>query len=397
MRRSQTRREWLAGTATALSGMYLSRTILSEAVAAPMAPTAPVSVAKCKTYDNGELLPVMSTMFDQVGGLGRLVKGKTVGVKISLTGRPGARVENLPAADTHVTHPAVVAAAVHLMGRAGARRIRVLEGPYSSAGPVEEFLVQLGCEPRDILSAAPNVEFENTNFLGQGKKYSRLTVPNGGYLFPAFDVNHSYEDCDVFVTIAKMKEHTTAGVTLSMKNSFGIPPCSIYAEGAGEDEPNELPTGSRRLLHTGHRAPSRSAPQEKDPNAPKEGGYRVPRVTVDAVGARPIDFAIVEGIKTITGGGGPWDPGTKPVAPGLIVVGRNCVTTDAVCMAVMGFDPMADRGTPPFETCDSTLRLAEEAGIGTRDLKRIEVTGTPIREAVFDFAAIRRERLKKSL
>ena len=144
--------------------------------------------------------------------------------------------------------------------------------------------MQLGCDPRDILSAAPNVEFENTNFLGQGKKYSRLAVPNGGYLFPAFDVNHSYEDCDVFVTIAKMKEHTTAGVTLSMKNSFGIPPCSIYAEGAGEDEPNELPTGSRRMLHNGQRAPSRSAPQEKDPNAPKEGGYRVPRVTVDIVG-----------------------------------------------------------------------------------------------------------------
>ena len=38
-------------------------------------------------------------------------------------------------------------------------------------------------------------------------------------------------------------------------------------------------------------------------------------------------------------------------------------------MGVMGFDPMADRGTPPFETCDNTLRLAEDAGLGTRDLK----------------------------
>jgi hypothetical protein len=61
-------------------------------------------------------------------------------------------------------------------------------------------------------------------------------------------------------------------------------------------------------------------------------------------------------------------------------------------MGVMGFDPMADRGTPPFETCDSTLRLAEDAGLGTRDLKRIEVAGTPIVQARFDFAALRRER-----
>jgi uncharacterized protein (DUF362 family) len=80
------------------------------------------------------------------------------------------------------------------------------------------------------------------------------------------------------------------------------------------------------------------------------------------------------------------------VNPRVIVAGRNPVTTDAVGMAVMGFDPMADRGTPPFETCDSTLRLAEEAGIGTRDLKRIEVVGSRIEQVRFDFAAIRKQR-----
>ena len=53
---------------------------------------------------------------------------------------------------------------------------------------------------------------------------------------------------------------------------------------------------------------------------------------------------------------------------------------------------MADRGTPPFERCDSTLKLAEDVGIGTRDLKRIEVIGTPIAQAVFDFAVIRKRR-----
>jgi hypothetical protein len=53
---------------------------------------------------------------------------------------------------------------------------------------------------------------------------------------------------------------------------------------------------------------------------------------------------------------------------------------------------MADRGAPPFEKCDSTLRLAEDVGIGTRDLSRIEVIGTPIREALFDFSAIRKSR-----
>jgi hypothetical protein len=42
-------------------------------------------------------------------------------------------------------------------------------------------------------------------------------------------------------------------------------------------------------------------------------------------------------------------------------------------------------GTPPFERHDSTLRLAENAGLGTRDVRNIEVVGAPIRESVFDF------------
>jgi uncharacterized protein (DUF362 family) len=385
-----TRRELLGRTSAILSGAYLAGTSLARATAAP---AGPVSVARCKTYDPSELLPVMRTMFDQLGGLGRLVKGKTVAIKINLTGAPSYRLGYLPLEDTHYTHPNVIAAAVHLMGEAGAHRIRLLESPWSTADPVEEYILRANWEPRDILGAAPNVEFENTNYLGNAKKYSRLAVPHGGYIFPAFDLNHAYEDCDVFVSIAKMKEHATAGVTLSMKNCFGMTPATIYGTGAGVDEPSVIPKGGRALVHAGNRQPSKSAPQENDPNTPRQDTYRVPRTVVDLISARPIHLAIVEGIKTMTGGEGPWvRQDLQPAAPGVIVAGLNPVNTDAVCMSVMGFDPMADRGTPPFEACDSTLRLAEDRGLGTRDLKRIQVIGTPVEQARFDFAAIRRKR-----
>ena len=119
----------------------------------------------------------------------------------------------------------------------------------------------------------------------------------------------------------------------------------------------------------------------------------MPSIVADIVAARPIHLAIIEGVKTMAGGEGPWTgPGLKIVSPGVLVAGTNCVTADAVAMAVMGYDPMADRGTPPFEKCDSTLRLAEELGVGTRDLKRIEVVGTPIEQARFSFADLRRLR-----
>jgi uncharacterized protein (DUF362 family) len=372
--------------------------VVGQAVApviarAAEAPTAPVSVARCKTYDAAELLPTMQKMFDQLGGLGRLVKGKTVAIKINMTGAATYRLRYLPLDETHYTHLGVVGAAAHLMGKAGARRIRVLECPWSTADPVEEVLLQASMEPRDVLNAASNVEFENTNYLGKGKKYSRMLVPYGGLIYPAFDLNHSYEDCDVFVSIAKMKEHGTAGITLSMKNCFGITPATIYGSGAGVDEPSVLPSGGRNMIHTGNRQPSKSAPSEKDPKAPRQDTWRVPRTVVDLVAARPIHLAINEGIKTMTGGEGPWiREQLTGVAPGILAAGLNPVTADAVSMALMGFDPMADRGTPPFENCDSTLKLAEEVGLGTRDLKRIEVIGTPIAQARFDFAAIRQQR-----
>jgi uncharacterized protein (DUF362 family) len=384
----QSRREWLWKTSAA-AGAWLAAPPLIRG----SAPAGRVALAKCKTYDRSELLPVMQRMFDQLGGLGNLVKGKTVAVKINLTGSPTYRLGYQPLEDTHYTHPHVIAVAAHLMAQAGARRIRILESPWSTADPLEEYMLRANWEPRDILNAAPNVEFENTNYLGRAKKYSRMTVPFGGYIFPAFDLNHSYEDCDVFVSIAKMKEHATAGVTLSMKNCFGLTPCTIYGTGAGIDEPSEVPKGGRDLVHAGNRQPSKSAPSEKDPTTPRQDTYRVPRTVVDLNAARPVHLAIIEGVKTMTGGEGPWvREDLQAVAPGVIVAGLNAVNTDAVAMAVMGFDPMADRGTPPFERCDSTLKLAEEAGLGTRDLSRMEVAGPAIAEVKFDFAGMRKRR-----
>jgi uncharacterized protein (DUF362 family) len=363
------------------------REFLGAAAAASFPPSpaaAEVTLARCRSY-GAELTPVLEKMFDQLGGMGRLVKGKTVAMKVNLTGVPSTRLGYIPAELAHWTHPAVIGATAHLLTKAGARRIRILESAWSTADPLEEVMLEAGWDPRVILNAAPRVEMENTNWLGKAKRYSRFAVPNGGHIFPGFDLNHSYEDCDVFVSIAKMKEHATAGVTLAMKNLFGIAPATIYGDGAGKEGPSLIPRGGRNMFHYGNRQPSASAPAEKAHETPRDGGSRVPRIVADLVAARPIHLSIVEAIDTMAHGEGPWISGGRYIRPGLIVAGLNPVSTDAVCMAVMGFDAMDDRGKPPFERCDNTLRLGEELGAGTRDLQRIEVAGTPIRELRFDF------------
>ena len=368
------RRAFLAGSAA-----LFTRPLLAAE------PRPRVAIARCPDY-GAPLEPALRTIFDQLGGLGSLVKGKTVAMKVNLTGSPAYRLGYQRIEDTTYTHPRVIGATVHLLGRAGARRIRILESAWATADPLEEYMLQAGWEPNDILRAAERVEFENTNWLGRGKMYSRFWTPKGGHIFKGFDLNHSFEDCDVFVSLAKMKEHFTTGITLSLKNCFGNTPVTIYGEGAGIDEPSEYPRGGRGMFHRGHRQPSKSAPSENDPATPREDGYRVPRIVADICAARPIHLAIVEGISTMTGGEGPWIRRRLGVArPGVLFAGLDAVATDAVGAALMGFDPMADRGTAPFETCDNTLRLAEELGAGTRDPKRIEVVGTPIREAVFKF------------
>jgi uncharacterized protein (DUF362 family) len=354
---------------------------------AERAPASPVAIGLCREYD-AQVTSVLSTMFDQLGGLKPLVNGKTVAIKLNLTGGPKNGLNGMPNELGQWVHPAVIGALVTLLGQAGATRIRLLESAPWGTKPLEEFMMASGWQPKDFANAATRVEFENTNFLGSGKSYSRFMVPGGGLMYAGFDLNHSYSDTDVFVSLAKLKEHRTAGVTLSMKNCFGITPCTIYSQEAPLDEPSIQPRGFRGAMHIGSRVPPKSAPPLVDKTNSTDPGYRVPRITADLVAARPIHLAVIDGIYTMTGGELPHQDKSwihKPVHPGLLIAGMNCVSTDAVATAVMGFDPMADRGTPPFETADSTLRLAEQLGVGSRDLSRIEVRGTPIAKAQFRF------------
>jgi uncharacterized protein (DUF362 family) len=355
--------------------------------AASLPPAYPVAIAKCPSYD-GDLNATLSTMFDQIGGLGRIVKNKTVTVKLNLTGAPGLRFQGKPLGITHYTHPKLVGAVAHLMGNAGATRINFVESGWALGGPLEEYMLDAGWNVRALANAAKNVEFENTNNLGKGKKYSRFKVPGGGYLYPAYDLNHTFEDTDVFVSMAKLKNHATCGVTLSLKNCFGNSPASIYGDDAGKDEPNEKPTSGRgAVFHAGKRPPSKSAPQELHPESSRDAGYRVPRIVADLNAARPVDLAIIDGIESISGGEGPWINGLKLVQPGVLIAGANAVNTDAVATAVMGYDPRAVRETKPFVTCDNTLLLAEAHGIGSTDLKRIEVIGVSIEKALYKYDA----------
>jgi uncharacterized protein (DUF362 family) len=371
-----TRREWLALISTA--------PLLK---AASDAPVAPVSIAKCGSYDE-DVSGKLATMFDQLGGLDRLVRNKTVTVKLNMTGGPGVRLRGMPPAQTHYVHPKVIGATAYLMGKAGAKRIRFVESAWATTGPLEDVMLDSGWNVRSLLSATPGVEFENTNGLGKRAKYSRFKFPGKAYMYPEYVLNQAYEETDVFVSLAKLKEHADCGVTLSLKNCFGIIPASIYGDDAGVDEPNEKPTkGRSSVVHWGRRQPAKIAPPELYPGVgSKTGGYRVSRTVADLAVVRPIHLQIIDGVESMAGGEGPWIRGVRPVKPGVLLAGLNPVSTDAVATAVMGYNPRAERGAPPFRNnADNTLLLAEAHGVGAADLSRIDVRGVPIADAIYRF------------
>jgi uncharacterized protein (DUF362 family) len=350
-------------------------------------PAPPVSVARCRSYDE-DLVSTLGGMFDQIGGARKLVGNKTVTIKLNLTGSPGLRFQGRALGTTHYSHPKTVGAMLRVLGDAGAKRIRLVESAWGTAGPLEEYMLDSGWNVRSLQNAAPKVEFWNTNGMGKGTKYVRFQVPGGGYIFPAYELNQAFYDTDVFMSMAKLKNHATCGVTLSMKNCFGNTPASIYGDDAGVDAPNESPTKGRvDVCHYGKRQPAKIALAEIDPKSSREPEYRMPRIVADLAAARPIDIAFIDGVQTMAGGEGPWvGNNLRFVEPGVLVLGTNGVTTDTVGTALMGYDPRAPKGTAPFTKCDNSLLLAEAHGVGSADLSKIDVRGVPIAEARFRFA-----------
>ena len=353
----------------------------SPTVPPPSSGTGIVALTRARSY-GAEAAAAMRQAFDLLGGIGSLVRAKTVTVKVNFTGWPIQGLFGRTAGETYVTHGDTALALAQILSENGARRIRFVESE-GVAQPFEAIAAAAGWD-LPALQAIAGVEFENTRNLGSGASYARLAVPGGGRLFSYLDVNHSYADTDVFVSLCKMKEHATAaGVTLSMKNLFGITPNALYgSEGAGEDK-----LGYRGPIHGKAEGWVRLLPGEKSGFENEVVGVRVPRTIVDENLARPVHLAIVDGITTIRGGEGWWNAGVSAIDPGVVVAGFNALSTDAVAAAVMGFDPRAPHYTAPFENRENHLLIAEQAGLGTADVSRIDVRGLRISDVRTPFRA----------
>src|SRR6202451_954139 len=111
------RREMLATTGAAtLAALCMPKLLQAEA------PASQVAIVRCRDY--AQYGQQLSSAFDQIGGIDKLVRGKTVALKLNLTGNP----QNFPLTPElpYRTNAETVAATGHLFAKAGARGVRMI-------------------------------------------------------------------------------------------------------------------------------------------------------------------------------------------------------------------------------------------------------------------------------
>ncbi|MGE5374257.1 MAG: DUF362 domain-containing protein, partial [Bacteroidota bacterium] len=298
---------------------------------------ATAAIGQIDTYEVSQLRNKLEEMFQQLGGLADVVRpGARVTIKPNLTGTTWSDASlPAPATELFVTHPALVQALSELLIDAGAGQIRIVDGlgdeAIFQAWGYSDVAARVNAQLVDLCMPTPYGDFVP------------FPVGPSRQIYDVFYMNAALKETDAFISFAKMKCHSTTGVTLSLKNLIGLAPISLY----------------RRDKNQNHR----SAFHEST-----EYDRRLPRVAIDLNLAMPVHLSLVDGIKTVEGGAGAWDQGYNPVQPGLVIASKNPVVADAVSTAVMGFDPDAPSGSAPFQYADNHLALAREASLGTNRL-----------------------------
>ncbi len=385
--RTLTRRDFLksvaAGAMLSTAGLEV---LAQQDTPAKEAPRALTGIALCKRYEFPAVRQALEGIFNQLGDVRRLVNGKHVAVKVNLVNASGEDVAGVPLWLTVTVHPVVAQALGSLLVAYGARRVVFCDQlPYLSLG--EDAFAGYGFKLAEFNALMDGrAQFVNTRNRGSFSQYALVKVPGAPELATAWEVNRTYVETDVLVSLAKLKSHVSGGITGGMKNLFGVPPSSLYGDDL-KDEPDENAIDYRnKAMHNCTRPPFTSVTTFNGKSIEGDHGFNVPRFIVDLNAAFPIDLVVVDGISTIQSAEGWWIGSTVSVTrPGLLLAGRNPVCTDAVAAAVMGFNSDAADRTWPFINGTNYLALARRKGLGENRIEKLETVGVDLATARFEY------------
>jgi len=213
------------------------------------------------------------------------VRGKSVLLKANFVSPDPQKIIN--------THPAVVAAARESFLRLGAASVLVADGPAlerDAEAIVESMRLREFIGPLQDNFVDLNVDaVRRVPLCTHATSLKEMCFPE------------TVLGADFVVSMPKLKTHHWAGVTLSLKNMFGIVPGNCYG-------------WPKNVLHWSG----------------------ISRAILDINSTLRPNFAIVDGIVGMEGNG-PTQGTPKPC--GVLVLGDDPVAVDATCARVMGLDP----------------------------------------------------------
>ncbi|MCE3239535.1 MAG: hypothetical protein K0Q83_42 [Deltaproteobacteria bacterium] len=214
------------------------------------------------------------------------VRGKTIVLKPNLVEFDPHGVIN--------TNPLVIEAAIDCFRTLGARQVLVAEGPGHRRDN-EYLLTASGIYGVIKEHRVPYVDLNSddvraTRLLSSFTKLEQLYLPETLY------------NADLLVSMPKLKTHHWAGVTLSLKNMFGVVPGSVYG-------------WPKNILHW----------------------QGIHNSILDINSSLPVrQFAIVDGIVGMEGNG-PLQG--QAIDSGVLIFGEDLVAVDATAARLMKIEP----------------------------------------------------------
>jgi uncharacterized protein (DUF362 family) len=179
-------------------------------------------------------------------------------------------------------------------------------------------------------------EFDVPYIYGHDEPVEWVQVPGGGSIFEKYPMPRALVDADEVISVQKLKNHAFMGITLCLKNLFGLMPL----------QPHGRPRGYYHHL------------------------VRMPYMLADI--GRILDPAlnIIDGL--VGQAGQEWGKGEHPRICNTLMAGDQVIATDACGAHLMGHDPQSDWLTPPFHRDRNALLVAAQSGFGTVNLNEID-------------------------
>ena len=254
----------------------------------------------------------------------KIEKARKIGIKVNMQMRTD-NIRRIGGRRQELVDDDVLRASLRLLRERSDAHIFVLDTS----------MVPAGQRPGDDFNMRPIFEEFDIPYIEAGDPpFTQYKVPGGGVMFSEYQLSASIGEADAFVSIAKMKNHAFMGITLCLKNLFGLPPVQPHGR-------------VRTYFHHVIRL-----------------SYVLPDLGL-------ITQPCLNIIDGLTGQARREWGGDGRICDALIA-GDHVIATDACGTYLMGTDPRLDWPNPPFRRDRSPIAVAAEHGFGTVNIEEID-------------------------